>query len=117
MNEQERQNKVSSILQRLYEGAKDTMGEGREDHREVLKRAYEAKGQDIGANKINQMLGSNRSVSAILDAFGKSDPTAREIRNKMGMGWSEDPVKRIGQAVGVAGSDIVQDRGRGVVAD
>ena len=57
MNEQERQNKVGSILQRLYAGAKDTLGEGREDHREVLKRAYERQGQDIGANKINQMLG------------------------------------------------------------
>ena len=112
MNEQERQNRVSSILERLYVGAKDTMGEGREDHREVLKRAYESKGQDIGANKINQMLGSNRSVSAIGDAFGFSDPVAREIRNKMGMGWSQDPVTRVGQTLGVVGSDIVQDRGR-----
>ncbi len=112
MNEQERQSKVSSILQRLYAGAKDTLGEGREDHREVLKRAYEAKGIDVGANKINQMLGSNRTASAIMDALGKSDPTAREIRNKMGMGWSEDPIFRAGQALGVAGSDIVQDRTR-----
>ena len=112
MNEQERQNKVGSILERLYAGAKDTMGEGREDHREVLKRAYEAKGEDIGANKINQMLGSNRSVSAIGDAFGFSDPSAREIRNKMGMGWSSDPVTRAGQTLGVVGSDIVQDRTR-----
>ena len=112
MNEQERQNRVSSILERLYAGAKDTMGEGREDHREVLKRAYETKGEDIGANKINQMLGSNRSVSMIGDAMGWSDPSARAIREKMGMSWSKDKAVAAGQVAGVLASDVVQDRFR-----
>ena len=98
---EDRENRVQNILRRLYEGTKDTMGEGREDHREVLKRAYESKKQDVGANKINQMLGSNRTVSMIGDAMGWSDPDAADIRKKMGMGWSDDRVVRAGQVAGV----------------
>ena len=109
---EDRENRVQNILRRLYEGAKDTMGEGREDHREVLKRAYESKKQDVGANKINQMLGSNRTMSMIGDVMGWSDSDAKSIREKMGMGWSDDRVVRAGQVAGVLASDAVQDRGR-----
>ena len=111
---EERENKVQNIMRRFYEGAKDTMGEGREDHRQVLKRAYEAKKEDVSANKINQMLGSNRTMSMIGDAMGWSDPEARQVRQKMGMDWSKDKVVAAGQVAGIIGSDIVQDRLREV---
>ena len=101
-----------AALKRVKEGAKQSMSHGREDYREALKRAYVAEGRDTDGAKINQMLGSNRTVTMIRDLMGVSKPKHREARESMGLGLSDDKATRIGQILGTIESDIVQDRGR-----
>ena len=112
MTEQERQDSIGGILKRLYSGFEDTMGEGKEDHRQALNRANDLQGENTGSSMFHQMMGSNRTVTMARDMMNVSDPEARQVRQDMGLGWSEDPIVRRGQKAGVLASDIVQDRGR-----
>ena len=93
MNEQERQNNILAILERLKKGAADTLVRDVKTHREVLKRSYEANKQDVRAR--STMLGSNRSM--IGDAMANwSDPECGmkpQTNADMGMGLSDDKVK------------------------
>ena len=101
-----------AALERVKEGAKQSMSHGREDYREALKRAYIKEGRDTDGAKINQMLGSNRTVTMVRDLMGVSKPEHRAARESMGLGLSNDRATRIGQILGTIESDIVQDRGR-----
>ena len=119
-------NELSEALKRLKAGASDSFSHGREDYREALKRAYGQEGRDTDGAKINQMLGSNRTVTMLreligvqpttnpsaFDKFFKAKPEHVKARQEMGLGLSEDRATRIGQILGTIGSDIVQDRGR-----
>ena len=112
MTEQERQDTIGGILKRFYSGVESSMGEGREDHREALHRAYDNSSVDYQANRVDMMLGTNRTLTASRDMLNMSDPAARQAREQMGLGFSDDPVVRRGQQLGHIGSDIVQDRSR-----
>ena len=107
-------NEALEALKRVQKGAGESFGHGREDYREALKRAYIEQGRDTDGAKVNQMFGSNRTISMIREIMGKADPVHVKVRNDMGLGLSDDRATRIGQVLGTLGSDIVQDRGREV---
>ena len=100
------------MFQTFYSGVEDKMGEGREDAREAFNRAMDLQDSDYKSNRGEVMLGSNQTFTTVRDGFGISDPTHKRTREKMGMGLSDNPVRRAGEFVGVLGSDIVEDRTR-----
>ena len=63
---------------------------------------------------IDQMMGSNRTVTLMRELAGKADPTQVAARNDMNIGLSSDKWERRGQIAGTLVSDIVQDRGRAI---
>ena len=99
-------------LKRAQQGAAQSFGEGREDHRQAARRARAARNQEIEGTKIGQMMSSNRTATLIRELLGKANKEDIEARNKMGMGLSDDRATRYGQVLGTIGADIVQDRGR-----
>ena len=99
---------------RARDGATEAFGLGKEDFREALKRGYAAEGRETDASKIDQMLGSNRTITMGRELLGKANPYQVQARNEMGIGLSPDPATRVGQVAGTLGSDIVQDRGRSI---
>ena len=116
---------LKDAIARVRQGADDSFSHGREDFREGLKRAYGQEGRDTDGAKINQMLGSNRTVTMLRELMGtqgsnpntfdklfKAKPEHVKARREMGLGLSEDRATRIGQILGTVGSDVVQDRGR-----
>ena len=86
-------------------------GEGR-DAVKPFNRAMDLQDSDYKSNRGEVMLGSNQTFTTARDAMGVSDPTHKRTREKMGMGLSDDPVRRAGEVVGVIGSDLVEDRTR-----
>ena len=101
-------------LKKAKQGAYDTFGQGREDHRRALQRARTEKGEEIEGTKIEQMMGSNRTVTTLNELLGISSKEDVAARKAMGIGLSDDPATRTGQVLGTLASDIVQDRGREV---
>ena len=101
-------------LERFLSGVKQSVSEGREDHRLALKRGYAQRGKDTEGTLTDQLFGSNPTVTRFRDLIGASHPAHRQVRQEMGLGLSSDPMKRTGQAVGTVASDIVQDRARAV---
>ena len=77
-------------LQRAKKGAKRAFGEGREDHRSALKRARADRGQELEGTRIEQMMGTNRTVTLARELMGKADPKDVARRNEMGLGIPED---------------------------
>ena len=100
------------FLGRVRGGAEEAFGHGREDFREALKRGYAAEGRETDGSRLNQMMGSNRTVTMMRDLMGKSRPAHVKARNDMGLGLSEDRATKIGQILGTLGADVVQDRAR-----
>lgn len=100
------------FLGRVRGGAEEAFGHGREDFREALKRGYAAEGRETDGSRLNQMMGSNRTVTMMRDLMGKSKPAHVKARNDMGLGLSEDRATKIGQILGTLGADVVQDRAR-----
>ena len=103
-----------NALERTKKGANRAFGEGREDHREALKRARADRGKDIEGTRIGQMMGTNRTVTLARELMGKATPEDVRRRNEMGLGIPEDRAEKIGYILGTIGSDIVQDRGRNI---
>lgn len=101
-------------LKRLQGGFTDAVGEGREDHRNALKRGRSAQGLDDDAARIDQMFGSNRTITLINELLGRSEPEQIAARNKMGLGLSSDRATKQGQILGTLAGDAIQDRGREV---
>ena len=101
-------------LQRAKKGAKRAFGEGREDHRSALKRARADRGQELEGTRIEQMMGTNRTVTLARELMGKADTKDVARRNEMGLGIPEDRAEKIGYILGTLGADIVQDRGRSI---
>ena len=77
-------------LKRAQQGAAQSFGEGREDHRQAARRARAARNQEIEGTKIGQMMSSNRTATLIRELLGKANKEDIEARNKMGMGLSDD---------------------------
>ena len=100
------------FLGRVKQGATEEFGHGREDYRDALKRGYAETGRETDGSKLNQTLGSNRTMTMLAEMTGKADPVQVETRKRMGLGLSEDRATRIGQVLGSLGGDLVQDRGR-----
>ena len=100
------------FLGRVKQGATEEFGHGREDFRQALKRGYAEVGRETDGSRINQTLGSNRTMTMLAEMAGKADPVQVETRKRMGLGLSEDRATRIGQVLGSLGGDLVQDRGR-----
>lgn len=118
-------NQSLDFLRRIREGATKEFGQGREDYRDALKRGYAAEGRETDGSKINQTMGSNRTVTMARELVGtqgkdpnpiesvfKANPAHVKARQEMGLGLSNDRATRIGQVLGSLGSDVVQDRGR-----
>ena len=118
-------NESLDFLRRIREGAVEEFGHGREDYRDALKRGYAQEGRETDGSKLNQTLGSNRTVTMarelmgtqgqnpnIFDQLFKAKPEQVAARESMGLGLKEDRATRIGQVLGSLGGDIVQDRGR-----
>ena len=116
---------LTDVLERVKIGAEQEFSRDKEGFREALKRAYAEQGKETSGSKANQMLGSNRTITMareligtqpknpnIIDRLFKADPDQVAMRNRMGLGLSDDLAVRTGQALGTLGSDIVQDRGR-----
>ena len=110
----DRQGSIRNILGRLNKGFKEELGRGREDYRQALKRGYANQGKDTEQTMIDQMMGSNRTVTLMRELAGKADPTQVAARNDMNIGLSSDKWERRGQIAGTLVSDIVQDRGRAI---
>ncbi len=101
-------------LRRGRKGAVAAFGEGREDHREALKRARADRGLESEGTRIGQMMGTNRSVTLARELMGIANPADIRRREEMGIGIPKDKAEKIGYILGTIGGDIVQDRGRGV---
>ena len=71
------------FLGRVRGGAEEAFGHGREDFREALKRGYAAEGRETDGSRLNQMMGSNRTVTMMRDLMGKSRPAHVKARNDM----------------------------------
>lgn len=110
----ERIENILAALGRVKEGAKSAFSEGKEDHRASFRRGLEAKGEETDSTMWNQMTGSNPTITRTRELLGMADPSQVEARKGMGLGLSDDKATRIGQVMGTLGSDIVQDRGRGI---
>ena len=105
---------AQDFLGRVRTGATEAFGLGKEDFREALKRGYVAEGRETDASKIDQMMGSNRTITMGRELLGMANPAQVKAREEMGIGLSPDRATRIGQVLGTLGSDIVQDRGRSI---
>ena len=101
-------------LRRVRTGASEAFGLGKEDFREALKRGYAAEGRETDASKIDQMMGSNRTITMARELMGIANPAQVQARNEMGIGLSPDRATREGQVLGTLASDVVQDRGRSI---
>jgi hypothetical protein len=101
-------------LSRVRTGASEAFGLGKEDFREALKRGYAAEGRETDASRIDQMMGSNRTITMARELMGMANPAQVQARNEMGIGLSPDPATRDGQVLGTLASDVVQDRGRSI---
>ena len=101
-------------LRRVRTGASEAFGLGKEDFREALKRGYAAEGRETDASKIDQMMGSNRTITMARELMGMANPAQVQARNEMGIGLSPDRATREGQVLGTLASDVVQDRGRSI---
>ena len=86
----DRQGSIRNILGRLNKGFKEELGRGREDYRQALKRGYANQGKDTEQTMIDQMMGSNRTVTLMRELAGKADPTQVAARNDMNIGLSSD---------------------------
>jgi hypothetical protein len=99
-------------LSKVRKGAADAFGEGREDNRRAFMNARADKGLEAEPTRIESMLGQNRTVGLLRQAFGKADPAQLEALRQMGMNLSNDRSTRIGQVLGHLGADLTQDRSR-----
>ena len=95
-------------LKKVRAGAADAYGEGREDNRRAFMNARSDKGQEAEPTRIESMLGQNRTVGLIRQAFGKADPAQLEAFRQMGMNLSNDRSTRIGQILGHLGADLTK---------
>ena len=95
-------------------GAKRAFGEGREDHREALKRGRGDAGLEPEGTRIGQMMGTNRTVTLMRELMGIADDDVKRRRDEMGLGIPKDRAEKIGYILGTLGADIVQDRGRNI---
>lgn len=105
---------AQEYLRRVRSGASEAFGLGKEDFREALKRGYAAEGRETDASKIDQMMGSNRTITMARELMGMANPAQVQARNEMGIGLSPDRATREGQVLGTLASDVVQDRGRSI---
>lgn len=105
---------ILDTLDRVKTGATSAFGEGKEDHRAALKRGLEAQGMETDSTMWSQMTGSNATITRARELMGMADPEQVKAREAMGLGLSKDKATRIGQVLGTLGSDVVQDRGRGI---
>jgi len=105
---------ILDSLDRVKKGATSAFGEGKEDHRAALKRGLEAQGMETDSTMWSQMTGSNATITRARELMGVAQPDQVAARQAMGLGLSEDKATRIGQVLGTLGSDVVQDRGRGI---
>ena len=105
---------ILDTLSRVKKGATESFGEGKEDHRAALKRGLEAQGLETDSTMWSQMTGSNATITRARELMGMANPEQVKARQAMGLGLSEDKATRIGQVLGTLGSDVVQDRGRGI---
>ena len=116
---------ITAILDRVGTGFNQEFSRDKEGFREALKRAYAEQGKETSGSKANQTFGSNRTITMareligtqptnpnIIDQVFKADPDQVAMRNRMGLGLSNDRATRVGQILGTLGSDVVQDRGR-----
>lgn len=97
---------------RARSGAIEAYGDGREDHRIAFKRASDDKGVDVDAARIENSLGTNRTLTMIRELMGKQDPENKAVLESMGMSLSPDRATRVGQILGHLGADLTQDRTR-----
>ena len=97
---------------RVKETAKKEMGFGREDYRRAMRDALTAQGRETEATRIDQMTGTNRTITMARELMGKASPEHISARNQIGLGLPDDRAGRIGHILGALGSDVVQDRGR-----
>lgn len=103
---------LRTFYDRVKETAKKEMGFGREDYRRAMRDALTAQGRETEATRIDQMTGTNRTITMAREMMGKANPAHVKARDDIGLGLPEDRAGRIGHILGALGSDVVQDRGR-----
>ena len=103
---------LRNFYDRVKETAKKEMGFGREDYRRAMRDALTAQGKETEATRIDQMTGTNRTITMARELMGKASPAHVKARNDIGLGLPTDRAGRIGHILGALGSDVVQDRGR-----
>ena len=106
---------LQSALDALNRGRKGfvrSYGEGREDHREAMRRGRTEQMKEVEGTRISQMLGSNRTATLLRELTGTANEAHKKARDSMGLGLDEDRATRTGQILGTLASDITQDRGR-----
>ena len=101
-------------LNRIFEGAADAYGEGRDDRYVAYKRGRKGQGFEEEAPRLQTTLGTNRTLTMLNDLLGISDPAQRKAREEMGMGLSSDGYTRAGQILGHIANDLTEDTSRAI---
>ena len=114
-----------SDLQKFGTGFNEAFGEGKADHQKAYWNARQARDLDIEAPRLEQMFGTNPSITRARDLIAETEFLPAGIRNMFGsnegdrasrkaagLGLAEPGMARTGQLVGTALSDINQDRFR-----
>ncbi len=102
------------MMKDFFETLWDTIGEGREDHRQAMWRAREEQGKDIEAPRFSMTMGTNPTFTRAREAVGLGKPEDVQARQDMGLGLSSDPMEKTAQLTGTVISDAIQDRSRGL---
>lgn len=109
-----RLNDAYDFLKRVGSAAKEEYGHGKEDFRLAMKRGLEDAEMETDSTRTDQTLGTNRTFTMLRDLLGVSDIDQRNAREEMGIGLKSGRAEKIGQVLGTLGSDLTQDRSRGL---
>ncbi len=72
------------MMKDFFETLWDTIGEGREDHRQAMWHAREERGQDIEAPRFSSTMGTNPTFTRAREAVGMAKPEDVQARKDMG---------------------------------
>lgn len=101
-------------LRKAWKAFQNAYGEGPAEHRQAHDLGRELNEQFADAPRIQQMLGSNPTITRVREFLGLADPEHTEARRRMGLGAEDGTAKRLGQMGGTIAADLTQDRTRAV---
>ena len=92
---------------------KQAYGEGREDWSRAYRATRKSQGLDENAPKMTEMTGAYPTGIRVMEALGKADPQAAQVREDLGIGrQTKGKGRRAGQLLGTLAADVTQDNTR-----